>query len=75
MKKKTSKPNLTEAKAKVNVEAEVIPPKCVLCDETAITTAVQIPVCRKHYKQYADEAKLYLPEHERTFYKKLLEAV
>ena len=75
MKKETSKHELTEATARSIVEAGVIPPKCVLCNDTAITTAVQIPVCKKHYNEYAKEAKKYLPEYQRVFYKRLLEAV
>jgi hypothetical protein len=48
--------------------------KCVLCDLEAITTAVQIPVCKKHHDEVATEGRKYLPMNERVVYKKLLEA-
>lgn len=47
-------------------------PKCVICGKDATTTAAQILVCDGHYKEYADEAKKYLPECKRDFYNKLL---
>jgi hypothetical protein len=45
--------------------------KCVLCDQDAITTAAQIPVCLKHYNEYAEEGRKYLSY--RPFYELLLQ--
>jgi hypothetical protein len=32
-------------------------PACEFCDSPAITTAVQVPVCESHWKEYEAEAK------------------
>ena len=39
--------------------------RCVICGNTAITTAAHIPVCATHWKEYDDEAKRYLLERDR----------
>lgn len=49
-------------------------PRCVLCDEEAITTAAGILVCEKHHDQYKCEAMCYLPMSQRIFYQRLLRA-
>ncbi len=49
-----------------------INPKCVLCDEKATQTAMQVPVCDNHRKEYDDEGQLYLPDHQRPFKARLL---
>jgi hypothetical protein len=35
------------------------PLTCVLCNQKAITTAAHIPVCQKHWDDYANEARHY----------------
>lgn len=48
--------------------------KCVLCGAGAVTTAAHIPVCQKHYSEYAHEANKYLPDNGRPVYRRLCSA-
>ncbi len=50
-------------------------PICVLCGSAAVTTALHIPVCKKHFREYEEEAKQYLPDHRRKFYYRLVENI
>lgn len=50
------------------------PPKCLLCDKQAVTTAAHLPVCKNHWQLYQQEAKQYLPHSQRPIYQSLLRA-
>lgn len=54
-------------------------PKCVLCDQEAITTAAQILVCQAHHSEYQREIKMFVDnkvQHtlDRPFFNRLREA-
>ena len=50
------------------------PPACVICDDRAITTAGQYPVCNKHYYEYQEEGRKGLPDSQRKVWQKIQEA-
>ena len=45
-----------------------------MCNNEAVTAAAHEPVCRAHFDAYAQEAAEYLPHHERTVFRQILNA-
>ncbi len=47
---------------------------CVLCCKQAVGCSAQIPTCADHDREYANEAKQYLPLSKRKVYQRLIAA-
>lgn len=48
---------------------------CVVCGEIAVTTAAHYPVCEKHWREYDEEGRQYLPDDQRPAWRSIQSAV